>query len=42
MNLMSAFFGALAIALHYFLLLKFTRRPLVALAAALALAYSFF
>lgn len=42
MNLMSAFFGALAIALHYFLLLKFTRRPLVALAAALSLAYSFF
>jgi hypothetical protein len=41
MNLMSACFGALAIGLHYLLLLKLTHRPLASLAAALLLAYSF-
>jgi 4-amino-4-deoxy-L-arabinose transferase-like glycosyltransferase len=41
-NLMSAFFGALAITLLYLLLLKLTRQPLTSLAASLFLAYSFF
>jgi hypothetical protein len=42
MNLMSAFFGALAIALLYLLLHRLCRRPLAALSAALLLAFSFF
>ena len=42
MNLMSAFFGALAIALLYLVLLRLCRRPLAALSAALLLAFSFF
>ncbi len=42
MNLMSAFFGALAIALFYLVLYKLCRRPLAALSAALFLAFSFF
>lgn len=42
MNLMSAFFGALAIALFYLVLYKLCRRPLAALAAVLFLAFSFF
>ncbi len=42
LNLMSAFFGALTIALLYQLLLHLTRRSLVSLSASLLLAYSFF
>jgi hypothetical protein len=42
MNLMSAFFGALAIALLYLVLYKLCRRPLAALSAVLLLAFSFF
>ena len=42
MNLMSAFFGALAITLLYLLLLKLTQRLFVSLVASLFLAYSFF
>jgi hypothetical protein len=42
MNLMSAFFGALAIVFLYLLLYKLCRRPLAALSAVLFLAFSFF
>ena len=42
MNLMSAFFGALAIALFYLVLYRLCRRPLAALSAVLFLAFSFF
>jgi hypothetical protein len=42
MNLMSAFFGALAIALLYLVLLRLCQRPLASLSAALFLAFSFF
>lgn len=42
LNLMSAFFGALAVALLFRLLLKLIHRPLPSLAASLLLAYSFF
>lgn len=42
MNLMSAFFGALAIVLLYLVLYRLCRRPLAALSAALLLAFSFF
>ena len=40
MNLMSAFFGALAVALFYLVLVRLCRRPLAALSAVLFLASS--
>ena len=42
MNLMSAFFGALAATFLYLVLCRLCRRPLAALSATLLLAYSFF